>query len=266
MLKRAISGLIFLIIFITSLLWSPYSIAVLFFVVSVFASSELFRLVRTPEIEAQEVTGGILAKAFYLFPVAYLIGLLPKEWMSLVIIPFALIPILELFKNKNHSVVNMILSYFPAFYISIPFVFLMDIILKDGQFNPYPVLGFFILIWVYDTGAYLSGRFFGKHKLFERVSPKKTWEGLIGGGIICILVGFFVLSQFIDDLGAWEWGLLSLIVIVFGTFGDLIESMVKRNANVKDSGNIMPGHGGMLDRFDSAIFAAPFFWLLLQWI
>lgn len=266
MLKRAISGLVFVILFISCLVWNMYSMAIFFFVVTVFATSELFRLIQTPEMKPQLITGGMLSKFFYLFPVAFLMGLLPIKWLSFILLPFLLIPITELFKNEKHAVVNMIVSYFPAFYVTLPFVLLVDVIFTNGIFNPYPVLGFFILIWVYDTGAYLTGRTFGKHKLFERVSPKKTWEGLVGGAILSILIAVFIIARFIPELEAWKWGIVALIVVVFGTLGDLIESMVKRNANVKDSGNIMPGHGGMMDRFDSALFAAPFFWLFLKWI
>jgi len=265
-LKRAISGFIFLVIFVTALVGSGYSMAIFFFVISVFATSELFRLIQTPEMKPQLMTGGILSKLLFLLPVAYLMGLLPMKSISLILLPFLAIPINELFKNEKHAIVNMIVSYFPAFYVSLPFVLLVDIIYVDGSFNPYPVLGFFILIWVYDTGAYLSGKFFGKRKLFERISPKKTWEGLIGGGVLSIVVGYFAIAHFILDLNNRQWAFVALLVVVFGTLGDLIESMVKRNANVKDSGSLMPGHGGMLDRFDSALFAAPFFWLFLYWI
>lgn len=240
--------------------------AILFFIITVFGTSELFRLIQKPEMKPQLITGGVLSKFLFLFPAAYLMGILPEKWISLVLLPFLLMPINALFKNEKHTIVNMIVSYFPAFFVSLPFVLLVDIAFMDDFFDPYPILGFFILIWVYDTGAYLSGRFFGKHKLFERISPKKTWEGLVGGAILSILIGFFIVSRFIPELAPWKWGLVALVVVIFGTLGDLIESMVKRSANVKDSGNILPGHGGVLDRFDSALFAAPFFWLLLKWI
>jgi len=237
-----------------------------FFVVTVLASNELFRLIQRPDMKAHEVIGGILSKAVYLFPAAYLAGIIDVKWVSLILLPFLAVPIAELFSKNKYALVNMVLTYFPAFYISIPFVLLVDIAFIDGIFNPYPILGFFILIWIYDTGAYLSGRFFGKHKLFERISPKKTWEGLIGGAILSFSVAIFIMPKFIPELSAWKWGVVSLIVILFGTLGDLIESMMKRNAGVKDSGSIMPGHGGMLDRFDSVLFAAPFYWLFLQLI
>lgn len=243
-----------------------YTMAIFFFVVSVIATSELYRLITTPDLEPQPISGGLLSKFMFLIPAFHIMGYIPLKWISLIILPFLFIPINELFRKKEHAVANMIISYFPAFYISIPFVLLFDIAFIGGDFDPLPVLGFFILIWVYDTGAYLSGKFFGKHKLFERISPKKTWEGVIGGGLISLTIAVFVNAYFFPVLDQLQWAIVSIIIVAFGTLGDLIESLVKRNAHVKDSGNIMPGHGGMLDRFDSALFAAPFYWLFLQWI
>lgn len=115
---------------------------------------------------------------------------------------------------------------------------------------------YFIFNWVNDTGAYCTGMLFGKHKLFERISPKKSWEGSIGGGIFCIIASF-LLSHFFPFMSTGVWIGLALTVVVFGTWGDLTESLLKRRLGIKDSGNILPGHGGMLDRFDSAILAIP---------
>ncbi len=125
-----------------------------------------------------------------------------------------------------------------------------------------PLLGVFILFWCNDTGAYLSGRAFGKRALFPQVSPKKTWEGLIGGIILC-LVAAFVISKFALSLGLKEWMITGVIVAIFGTLGDLVESMWKRKLGIKDSGKLMPGHGGMLDRFDGFFIAIPFLYYYL---
>jgi phosphatidate cytidylyltransferase len=126
-------------------------------------------------------------------------------------------------------------------------------------------IGFFIMLWTCDTGAYLVGRKFGKRKLFERISPKKTWEGSFGGAVLIIIVAF-VLSQFdyFDILKLHEWVIVGLITLVFGTFGDLTESLLKRNIDVKDSGSLLPGHGGVMDRFDGLFLAVPavYFYLL----
>jgi len=126
-------------------------------------------------------------------------------------------------------------------------------------------LGFFILQWSSDTFAYLVGRKLGKHKLFERISPKKTIEGFIGAIVLTALVAY-VLSRFWDDISTRDWMLISVIVVVFGTLGDLVESLLKRNLGIKDSGAILPGHGGVLDRFDGVFISAPavYFYLLLS--
>jgi phosphatidate cytidylyltransferase len=126
-------------------------------------------------------------------------------------------------------------------------------------------MGFFLLLWTNDTGAYLAGKSFGKHKLFERISPKKTWEGSIGGLALAIAVAYGVsfLPTFVD-ITKTDWLVIGFLVAVFGSFGDLFESLLKRNLKIKDSGTILPGHGGVLDRFDGLFLAVPamFFYLL----
>ena len=125
-----------------------------------------------------------------------------------------------------------------------------------AQYNAILPLSIFIFNWVNDTGAYCTGMLFGKHKLFERISPKKSWEGSIGGSVFCI-ISSFILAHFFPFMSTEVWIGLALTVVIFGTWGDLTESLLKRRLGIKDSGNILPGHGGMLDRFDSAILAIP---------
>jgi len=132
-----------------------------------------------------------------------------------------------------------------------------------GIYEPIFILGIFILIWVNDTFAYLTGKQIGKHKLYERISPKKTIEGFLGGLFFSVL-GSIIVSQFSDALNVWQWVGFGLIVSFFGTIGDLIQSKFKRQAGVKDSGTIMPGHGGIFDRLDSVLYASPFVFLFLQ--
>jgi phosphatidate cytidylyltransferase len=130
-------------------------------------------------------------------------------------------------------------------------------------FSPGIVVGFFLLIWANDTGAYLSGISFGRHKLFERISPKKTWEGFIGGLILAVLVSWLV-SGWLGVVGKFNWVVIAALISIAGTYGDLVESMLKRSLGVKDSGKIMPGHGGFLDRFDSAIISFPLVYLFIS--
>ncbi|GAA4893586.1 phosphatidate cytidylyltransferase [Flaviramulus aquimarinus] len=150
-----------------------------------------------------------------------------------------------------------------TFYLSSAFVFLILIANYYENYNPSILLGTFILVWVNDSFAYLVGKNFGKQKLFEKISPKKTVEGFLGGLFFSCIASYFI-ATFTETLNFTSWLILSIIITVFGTLGDLIESKFKRQANVKDSGVIMPGHGGLLDRLDSIIFAAPFIYLFLR--
>lgn len=150
-----------------------------------------------------------------------------------------------------------------TFYLSSAFVFLILIANFYEDYNPSILLGAFILVWVNDSFAYLVGKNIGKQKLFEKISPNKTIEGFLGGLFFSCVASYFI-ATFTETLDSTIWLILSIIISVFGTIGDLIESKFKRQANVKDSGVIMPGHGGLLDRLDSIIFAAPFIYLFLK--
>ncbi|MCB4809649.1 phosphatidate cytidylyltransferase [Tamlana sp. 62-3] len=150
-----------------------------------------------------------------------------------------------------------------TFYLSSSFVFLVLIANYFNSYNSYILLGCFILVWSNDTFAYLVGKNFGRQKLFEKISPKKTVEGFLGGLFFSCVISYLI-AEFTNTLNFTNWLILSIIISVFGTFGDLIESKFKRQAHVKDSGGIMPGHGGLLDRLDSIIFAAPFIYLFLR--
>jgi phosphatidate cytidylyltransferase len=155
-------------------------------------------------------------------------------------------------------------------YITLPFVFIVKISFGTNDYNPKIILGLFILIWTNDTFAYLVGKSMGKHKLFERVSPKKTIEGFLGGVVFAAFAGFLISKLYIQPKPDFSsksiliWTIIALIVSIFGTIGDLIESKFKRISGVKDSGSIMPGHGGILDRLDSVIFVAPIIFLFYQ--
>ena len=169
----------------------------------------------------------------------------------------------DLFSSKELP--NLISNQFinTTFYISSGFVFLILIAFNFGDYNPQIILGIFMLIWTNDSFAYIVGKNFGKQKLFSSISPKKTVEGFLGGVFFAALSSYFI-ALIAPSLSFTNWLIISVLVSVFGTLGDLVESKYKRQAAVKDSGKIMPGHGGMLDRLDSAIFAAPFIYLFLR--
>jgi len=169
----------------------------------------------------------------------------------------------DLFSGRSIPLFQSKRFIITTFYLSSGFIFLVLIADYYSFYNPNILLGSFILVWINDSFAYLIGKNFGKQKLFPRVSPKKTVEGFLGGLFFACIASYFI-AKYSYTLQFTYWLILAIIISVSGTIGDLIESKFKRQAGVKDSGVIMPGHGGLLDRFDSIIFAAPFIYLFLR--
>ena len=170
--------------------------------------------------------------------------------------------ITELYLKRSNPLGNWAFSMLSQLYVALPFALLNvlafhnDPVSSSVAYNPILPLSIFVFIWLSDTGAYCVGSLIGKHRLFERISPKKSWEGSIGGAVFSI-ASSFVFAHYYDFLSVSQWAGLAAVVVVFGTWGDLTESLMKRQLGIKDSGNILPGHGGMLDRFDSALMAIP---------
>ena len=170
--------------------------------------------------------------------------------------------ITELYLKRSNPLGNWAFSMLSQLYVALPFALLNvlafhnDPVSSSVAYNPILPLSIFVFIWLNDTGAYCVGSLIGKHRLFERISPKKSWEGSIGGAVFSI-ASSFVFAHYYDFLSVGQWAGLAAVVVVFGTWGDLTESLMKRQLGIKESGNIMPGHGGMLDRFDSALMAIP---------
>jgi phosphatidate cytidylyltransferase len=172
-----------------------------------------------------------------------------------------------LFNEKIQKINSFSKYIYLLGYIILPFIFITKIpIGEQNKYNPKIIISIFILIWTNDTFAYIVGKSIGKHKLLEKISPKKTIEGFIGGIFFTVLASYIIAKYYIQikEVNTFIWIIIALIVSIFGTIGDLIESKFKRIAGVKDSGKIMPGHGGVLDRLDSIIFAAPIVYSFYQ--
>ncbi len=209
----------------------------------------------------------IVGASIYSLIVLYSFGDLNISFSYLLFI-FPLLVVLvviELFRKSETPVSNFAFSIVGIMYIVIPFSILNffaynspydDVMELEGRYEFIFLLGFFVIQWASDTGAYLFGSAFGKTKLFERVSPNKTWEGAVGGMLLAMTTGF--LFAYFSESSIGHWIAVSSIIVVFGTLGDLTESQIKRSCGVKDSGTILPGHGGILDRFDGVLFSAPF--------
>lgn len=259
LITRTITGAIFVALIIGSALYDPYTFAGLFLVVVLGCVFELNRMFRHQSHHPQMITGMIISGLSYLTLIFISNGLLKPELISLLL-PLLFLPfVIELYRRKEQPFTNISLTLLPLLYIVLP-IFCLNLLFNlpthPGQPVPWIVLGFFILIWTGDTMAYLGGWAFGKHRLFERISPKKSWEGSIIGGVFALAMGWF-LSIYWQELNTLQWMGMALIIAVTGTFGDLAESLLKRSVSVKDSGSILPGHGGFLDRFDSVLLSAP---------
>jgi phosphatidate cytidylyltransferase len=178
--------------------------------------------------------------------------------ITLVVLLFPMIGLAELFRNKKTPFQNMGATLIGIFYVVGPFLLIN--LMRINNETYWPVLSIFILTWTSDTFAYLVGRKIGKHKLFERISPKKSWEGFFGGMLFSVIAGLLI--AYLTDGDFTKYAIYGVVVSTFGTLGDLVESMLKRSLNIKDSGTILPGHGGLLDRFDAVIFVIPIIYFL----
>jgi phosphatidate cytidylyltransferase len=250
-----------------SIIIHPFAFAIVMFAIMMVGLLEFFRLAGSLEIYPQRLLGFTVGAITYIIAALTALGVVSAWYLALLPPLIIVFFIGEMFRTMPNSLLNIAFCIFPIAYISIPFsilIFLMNPIVTGDNPHWHLLFSFFIILWSQDTFAYLVGMTLGKHKLFEKISPKKTWEGTIGGTFFGLLAAF-ILSLFFKELPTWQWLVAALIINISGTFGDLSESMLKRRFNVKDSGNIFPGHGGVLDRFDAVIFSAPvlFCYLLL---
>ncbi|HEX8016606.1 MAG TPA: phosphatidate cytidylyltransferase [Flavobacterium sp.] len=282
-LKRTISGAVYIALLLTSILFSTESFIILFGIFLIIAIYEFCNLVTLGKVFS--IIFGIL-----LYTAVILVSHYNKQTtaffndtlnlntniqqLDLILLAVTIVIsikcILFLFYDSVQKISISSKYLYLLGYITLPFVFIVKISFGANDYNPKIIIGLFILIWTNDTFAYLVGKSIGKHKLFERISPKKTIEGFIGGTLFASFAGFLISKFYIQPNPEFSnksiliWMIIALIVSIFGTIGDLIESKFKRIAGVKDSGAIMPGHGGVLDRLDSVIFVAPVIFLFYQ--
>ena len=261
-LVRTLSGAVFILLVLGSVLVHP---AAMILCLGLFAALALFEFYnffnRDENIAVSKPAGIIIGLSIFSGVALFLLDLFPIPLLFLIIfIPVFGLFLSEIWRKKENPLLNLGVYASSYLYVVIPFIIMVFIaLLKGKEF----LAIMFVLIWTNDTFAYLSGRFFGKTKLFPRISPNKTWEGTIGGSLLTMLMAVGI-TYFVDQNYAF-WIVAAVIISVSSNMGDLLESLFKRSVDIKDSGNIMPGHGGILDRFDAALIAAPFFccWLVI---
>lgn len=253
---RAITALFFVIVVLASILVSVYLFAIFFIALSAYCLSEFYRIVAGDSGNPHRSWGLSLGVMLFVLYAAYCLGWVPKDYLPLAFPAVATVFIASLYQKREKPFADIAYTLLGILYVVLPFASFVTLGFLTGSYDYRIPLGFMLILWGNDTGAYLIGRFWGKHRLFERISPKKTWEGLIGG-ILLALVTSLLLAHYFPVLARWQWLGMALTVSIFGTFGDLVESMLKRSQQVKDSGAVLPGHGGLLDRFDGLLLAAP---------
>jgi phosphatidate cytidylyltransferase len=273
LIKRVLSGVIYIALIVAAILLldnSPVMYLLVFPLLIVLGIGEMISMAKDDATQSWLVNVIDMLGGIGIFVALYLhYESTTMQSRSMWLLPIAayllLRTIVQLYRPRQNAVHSLERSFFSLGYVALPIAMLNGIMSITA---PRLLLGMFIFIWLYDTGAYCVGMLLGRHRLFERISPKKSWEGVIGGVAFCIAGAYATHHWFneffqVPDLTVWVG--MSVVVAVFATFGDLVESLIKRTVGVKDSGNLLPGHGGILDRIDSLLLVAPavFIYLLL---
>ena len=270
LIKRVCSGAIYIAIIVAAIMLldnSPVMYLVVFPLLIVLGIGELITLAKDDETQSWlvniiDMLGG--AGLFLTFYLHFIKDESSRLWLLLIAFYLLVRTIVQLYRPRQNAVHSLERSFLSLGYVALP-VSMLNCIIDITA--PRLLLGIFMFIWLYDTGAYCVGMLLGRHRLFERISPKKSWEGVIGGVAFSIAGAFtshYWFDEFFQVPDLMTWVGLSVVVAVFATFGDLVESLIKRTVGVKDSGNIMPGHGGILDRIDSLLLVVPAVLIYLQ--
>ena len=260
LITRTITGIVLVLVMLSAILVSEYSFALLFLVILTASITEYLNLFKQSEVKPNKFFAYLVS--IVLFAVSFLIakGIIEINFFFGLLPFFMMIMAAELYRKKDKPAENISVTILGIIYLAVPLSIVNFLvfpeILSRNIYTPKLLIALFTLIWIYDSGAYLVGVSIGRHRLFERISPKKSWEGAIGGMLIAVIASYFI-SGFIPEIKLIHWIAISILTVVSSTFGDLTESMFKRYFGIKDSGNILPGHGGVLDRFDSLFFAVP---------
>jgi phosphatidate cytidylyltransferase len=256
-IERTLTGSAFIALIIGGIMWHRLSFIVLTAAIYCLCLMEFYKLINILKNTAINILVHVVFGAL-LFYAAICVADGVFFSNRLIIAPLLLyvvgVLVAELYEKRHEPLIHAAYIFFGHFYITLPLALFFYIAFENGEYNRVLPLALFVFIWVYDTFAYLTGITLGRHRLFERISPKKSWEGVVGG-FVFTLGAAWIFSLFSDEFSTVHWIGMAATIVVFSTFGDLFESLIKRTLNVKDSGDSLPGHGGFLDRFDSLLFA-----------
>jgi phosphatidate cytidylyltransferase len=266
--QRIITAFIGAALVIFGVVFSQWTYFFVFFVICLASIWEFYSLAGLDGMVPQKTFGTICGMAIFCLSFFIERGDLHFKYYFLIFPLFSCVYLIKLYKKfERKPFTNIAYTFLGIFYVAVPFA-LINIAafehndLQNG-YNFQIIFGCLFILWATDTGAYFAGTFFGKSKLFERISPKKSWEGAVGGAILAFVFAF-VISIYFTSLAQWQWMVIASIIIVGGIYGDLVESLLKRSIEIKDSGDALPGHGGFLDRFDGLLISAPFIVAFLE--
>ena len=264
---RTITGTVYVAAIIGCIVAGRYFAFALFAMVLIITVYEFFKMCLKKNITPQVVPNIIISVFIYALFFLTENNIIDDKF-RIILIPLGLVvPVIEIFRQKQNPVQNIAFTLLAIIYFALPLsIFNMALTPYASQpeiYKPEILIGLFVIIWLNDTGAYLVGSLLGKHKMAEKISPNKTWEGTFGGALLGMIVSL-IFFRYFEYFNTIQIIIIALAVIVAGTFGDLTESLIKRNFEVKDSGTLLPGHGGFFDRFDSLLFAAPVYYALIS--
>jgi phosphatidate cytidylyltransferase len=265
---RTFSGALFVAVLTASIVVSEYTAFAALTAITILALQEFYSITVKNSNLTVRLVGIAIAIMLLSFSFLYFKDIVSSKVFLLLIPCITSIFIIKLYSKKETPFNTIVYIVIGLIYIALPMAACIGIMFLLNEnltysYSPLILLGFFILLWSNDTFAYIIGITFGKHKLFERISPKKSWEGFFGG-LICTVLLSLLIAKLFTVLHVQHWIAIAAIVVVFGVYGDLIESMLKRSLNIKDSGRFLPGHGGILDRFDAVLIAAPMVYFYLR--
>ena len=263
LLKRTLTGAVYVASVLAAICFNPIISSIYFGIIGLIALSEFYNVAKNKYQISNSLLAYLTAISLYLSVAFYSFDLNFKIPLLISVALFVAIFIVALYQKSENPFTSIAYTICGLIYIILPISTTNLIIQYNSEFQPLLLLSIFILAWCNDSFAYLTGVKFGKHRLFERHSPKKSWEGFVGGFLFTIIAGI-VISKFSNIFAIQHWIVISIIVSSVGTLGDLVESMFKRQMGVKDSGKILPGHGGILDSFDILFIVLPIVWVYLE--
>lgn len=268
--QRVITGLIGAAVIVGSILYGQWAYFAVFFFICFMTLREFYILAFLDGMVVQKTFGTLIG--LVVFSLSFFIEAdIISYRLYFIIFPLvSCVYMIKLYKKfERKPFTNIAYTFLGIFYVAVPFALLNIATFENQQYDYQIIFGCLFILWASDSGAYFAGTMFGKRKLFERISPKKSWEGVIGGGLLALSFAYG-LPYFFSSIGheptirSWQWMVVGGIIVVGGTYGDLIESLLKRSIEIKDSGTALPGHGGFLDRFDGLLISAPFIVAFLE--